>query len=69
MILSFTPRLSIIAAYVETNQCTCHDVISCVLRHAPAVTQKGVADLCLYHLQLMHMQMRVHTGIKDFLPT
>ena len=66
MILSFTPRLSIIPAYVETNQCMCHDVISRALCHAPAATQKGVADLCL---QLMHVQMHVHTGIKDFLAT
>ena len=28
-------------------------------------TKKDVADL----LQLMHMQMHVHTGIKDFLAT
>ena len=69
MILSFTPWLTIIPAYVESNQCTCHDVISCALRHAPAATQKSVADLCLYHLQLMLMQMHVHTGIKDFLAT
>ena len=45
MILSFTPRLTIIPAYVETNQCTCRDVVSHALRHAPAATQKGVADL------------------------
>ena len=50
---------------METNQCTCRDVISCALRHAPAATQKGVADLCLYQLQLMHVQMHVHTGIKN----
>ena len=42
----FHPRLTIIPAHVET--CTCHDVISRVLRHAPAATQKGGADLCLY---------------------
>ena len=30
---------------------------------------KGVAYLCLYQLQLMHMQMHMHTGIKDFLAT
>ena len=29
--------------------------------------KKGAADLCLYQLQLMHVQMHVHTGIKDFL--
>ena len=45
MILSFTPWLTIIPAYVEINQCTFRDVISRVLRHAPAATQKGVADL------------------------
>ena len=32
-------------------------MISRALRHAPAATQKGVADLCLYQLQLMHVQM------------
>ena len=97
MILSFTPRLSIIPAYVETNQCTCRNVISRALRHAPAATQKGVADLCLCTYKcmcilvlkifllrsykyvyitkrsacatLMHVQMHVHTGIKDFLAT
>ena len=47
MILSFTSRLTIIPAYMETNQCMCRDVISRALRHAPAATQKGVADLCL----------------------
>ena len=56
-------------AYVEINQCTCRDMISRALRHAPGATQKGVADLCLYHLQLMYEQMYVHTGIKDFLAT
>ena len=40
-------------------------MISRAFRHAPVATQKGLADLCLYHLQLMH----VHTGIKDFLAT
>ena len=45
MILSFMPQLTIIPAYVETNQCTCRDVISRALRHAPAATQKGVADI------------------------
>ena len=69
MILSFTPRLTIIPAYVETNQCTFRDVISRALRHAPAATQKGMADLFLYQLQLMHVQMYVHTGIKDFIAT
>ena len=59
--LNFTPRLTITPAYVETNQCTCRDVISRALRCAPAAIQKGVADL--YQLQLMH----VHTGIKDFI--
>ena len=59
------PWLTIIPAYVETNQCTCHDVISRAICHASAATKKGVADLCLYELQLMH----VHTGIKDFLAT
>ena len=54
------PRLTTIPAYVETNQCTCRDVISRALRHAPAVTQEGVADICLCHLQLMHVQMHVH---------
>ena len=29
--------------------------------------KKGVADLCLYHLQLMLVQMHVHTSIKEFL--
>ena len=55
MILSFTPWLTIIPAYPvrETNQCTCRDVISRALRHAPVATQKGVADLCLYQLQCM----------------
>ena len=37
------------------------------LCHAPAANQKGVADLCLHQLQLMHVQMRVHTSIKDFI--
>ena len=60
---NFTPWLTIIPAYVETNQCMCRDVISCALRHAPAAIQKGVADL--YQLQLIH----VHTGIKDFIAT
>ena len=69
MIPSFTPWLTIIPARLESNQCMCHDVISHALRHAPVATQKGVADLCLYQLQLMHMQMHVHTGIKDFLTT
>ena len=58
-----------IPAYVETNQCMCRDVISHAIRHASAATQKGVAYLCLYQLQLMHMQMYLHTGIKDFLAT
>ena len=35
----------------------------------PQQPKKGVADLCLYHLQLMHVQMHVHTSIKDFLAT
>ena len=53
---------------METNQYTYRDVISRALLHASAATQKGVADLCLYQLQLMHVQilMHVHTGIKDF---
>ena len=67
MILSFTPRLTIIPAYTETNQCTCRNVIFRALCHAPVVTQKGVADLCLYQLQLMHLQMHVHTDINDFI--
>ena len=69
MNLSFTPRLAIIPAYVETNQCMCRHVILRALCHAPAAIQKGVADLCLYQLQLMHMRMYVHTGIKYFLAT
>ena len=69
MILSFTPRLTIIPAYVETNQCMCRDVISRALHHALVATQKGVADLCLYQLQLMHVQMHAYTGIKYFLIT
>ena len=69
MILSFTPRLTIIPAYVETNQCMCCGVISRVLRHASVGTQKLVADLHLYQLQVMHVGMHVHTGIKDFLAT
>ena len=36
MILSFTPRLAIIPAYVEINQCTYRDVISRALRYALA---------------------------------
>ena len=59
---NLTPRLTIIPAeipaYVETNQCTCRDVISRALRHASAAIQKGVANL--YQLQLMH----VHTVLK-----
>ena len=54
---------------METNQCTYRDVISRALCYAPAATQKGVADLFLYQLQLMNVQMHVHTGIKDFLAT
>ena len=69
MILSFTPQLTIIPAYVETNQCTCGDVISRALCHAPAATQKSVADLCLYQLQLMQLQMHVPTSINDFITT
>ena len=65
MILSFTPLLTIILEYVGTNQCTCRNMISRSLRHTPAATQKGVADLCLYQLQLMH----VHSSIKDFIIT
>ena len=45
MNLSFTPRLAIIPAYVETNQCMCRHVILRALCHAPAALQKGVADL------------------------
>ena len=41
----FHASVTIIPAYVETNQCTCRDVISPALRHAPVATQKGVADL------------------------
>ena len=67
MILSFTPGLTIIPAYVESNQCTCCDEISRALRHAPAATQKLVADL--YQLQLIHVQMHVHNDIKDFIAT
>ena len=37
------------------------DTVSRALRHAPAATKKGVVDL--YQLQLMHVQMHVHTGI------
>ena len=56
MILSFMHALvNQIPTYVETNQCTCGDVISSALCHVPAATQKGVADLCLYQLQLMHV--------------
>ena len=44
------PPLTIIPAYVETNQCMCRDVISRALCHAAAATQKRVADLCLYQL-------------------
>ena len=69
MILSSTPRLTIIPTHMETNQCTCCDVISRALHHASAATQIGVAHLYLYQLQLMHVQMHVHTGIKDFLAT
>ena len=29
--------------------------------------KKCVADLCLYQLQLMHLQMHVHTGINNLL--
>ena len=67
-ILSFIPRLinhaCIIPAYVEINQCTCRDVISRALRLRPA--KKDMVDLCLYQLQLMHVQMHVQTGIKIF---
>ena len=69
MILSFMPRLTIIPAYVETNQCMYCDVISRAICHASVASQKGVADLCLYQLQLMHLQMDVQTGIKDFIAT
>ena len=48
MILSSTPGLTIILTHVEANQCMCRDVVSCALHHAPAATQKGVADLRLY---------------------
>ena len=37
--------------------------ITCPFAMLLRLPKKGVADLCLYHLQLMH----VHTGIKDFL--
>ena len=47
MILSFTPRLTIIPAYPVRGN-TCRDVTSRALRHAPAAAQKGMADLCLY---------------------
>ena len=30
-------------------------------------SKKGVADLCSYQLQLIHVQMHVYTGIKDFI--
>ena len=69
MILSFTPWANIIPAYMETNQCTCHNVISCAICHASVATQKSVTVLCLYQLQLMQLQMHVHTSIKDFLAT
>ena len=59
VILSFTPWLTIIPAYVKTNQCMCCNVISRAIRHASAATQNGVANLCLYQLQLMHVQMHV----------
>ena len=41
--------------HVEANQCTCHDVVSRALCHAPVAiaTQKDAADLCLYQLQCM----------------
>ena len=55
MIFSFTPWLIIIPTHVDTNQCTCQGVISRALRHAPAATKKGVADLCLYQLQCMYI--------------
>ena len=60
MILSFTPQLTIIPAYVETNQCTCRDVISHALRCAPTATLKGMADLCLYQLQLITINARAN---------
>ena len=66
MILSFTPQLFIIPTHVETNQYTCRDVISCVLRHTHAAPKKGVADLCLYKIITMHVQMHVHNGINIF---
>ena len=31
-----------------------------------AIPKKGVADLCLYQLATMHVQMHVHIGIKIF---
>ena len=58
---------SISPAHLETNQCTCCNMISCTLYHArtyPVATQKGVADLCLYQLQCMCKC--IHTGIKNF---
>ena len=71
MILSFMRRLTIILAYVETNQCTCRDMISRALRHAPAVTQKKVwlIYVCINSVQLTHVQMHVHTSIKNQLAT
>ena len=33
----------------------------------PMATQKGIADLCLYQLATVHVQMHAHTGNKIFL--
>ena len=40
----------------------------CHTRKHPVDPQKGVADLWLYQLATMHLQMHVHTGIKILLP-
>ena len=57
----------IIPAHMESNQCSCCNVISHALRHArtyPVTTQKCVIDLCLYLLATMYVQMHVHTYIR-----
>ena len=63
MILSFTPRLTIIPTHVETNQCTYRYMISHALRHAPATTQKR-CDQFMFISITMHVQMHVHNDIK-----
>ena len=68
MILSFSPWLTIIPAYVKPI-----NAHAAMWYHVPftMLPKKGVADhdLCLHQLQLIHVQMHEHTGIKDFIAT